>query len=116
MDFDYLNLIALCLSDGGIGFSKEALYIHFTNKSEVLLDLFRKEIKKFSSNKIHRDEKPRGITLKVFDQVLIKKLLNISPSYRTKACNKRPICPILKDKFNYKIGYHQHINYNDLKY
>ncbi len=105
----YLKLVSLCLSDGGIGYSSETSYIHFTNTSDVLLDLFKKEIRKFTSSKIHEQKKPRGITLRVFDKNLIDELIKISPSFRTKSCNHFPICPYLKtDKINLRLK-HPHV-------
>lgn len=93
MDNTRLNLlVALCLSDGGIGRSSGTRYIHFTNQSDVLLNLFRKEIRKFSNAKIHKQHKKRGVTLRVFDKNLVNKMLQISPSFRTKACNSFPQC------------------------
>lgn len=112
----YLTLIALCLSDGGIGLSSDTVYIHFTNKSKILLDLFKEEIRRFSNNKIHQQNKPRGITLRVFDKSLALELFKISPSYRTRPCNHFPICPFLKGKNNYKTGKHNHIQFKDLVY
>ena len=110
----YLKLVSLCLSDGGIGYSSETSYIHFTNKSGVLLDLFKKEIRKFTSSKIHEQKKPRGTTLRVFDKSLIDELIKISPSFRTKPCNHFPICPYLKsDKINRRLE-HPHIKSNGL--
>lgn len=105
----YLNLVSLCLSDGGIGYSSETSYMHFTNKSRVLLELFKKEIRKFTSSKIHEQKKPRGITLRVFDKNLISELIKISPSFRTKSCNHFPVCPYLKsDKINLRFK-HTHV-------
>jgi len=110
----YLKLVSLCLSDGGIGYSSETSYIHFTNKSRVLLDLFEKEIRKFTASKIHEQKKPRGITLRVFDKNLIDELIKISPSFRTKPCNHFPSCPYLKaDKINLRLK-HPHIESNGL--
>jgi len=88
----YRNLVALCLSDGGIGFSSGTRYIHFTNQSETLLKFFENEIRKFSDAKIHRQIKERGITLRVFDINLVRELLSISPNFRTKSCNNYPKC------------------------
>ncbi len=88
----YRNLVALCLSDGGIGVSSGTRYIHFTNKSNILLTLFEKEIRKFSNAKIHKQTKLRGITLRVFDKNLVRDLLEISPNFRTKACGSYPAC------------------------
>ncbi len=105
----YLKLVSLCLSDGGIGFSSETKYIHFTNKSDVLLNMFRNEIKKFTSSKIHEQEKPRGITLRVFNKSLVSELLKISSSFRTKPCNHFPICPAFKNKWENE---HRHIKMN----
>ena len=110
----YLKLVALCLSDGGIGFSSNTMYIHFTNTSEVLLDLFKREIRKFSESKIHKQIKPRGITLRIFDKKLVRALLNISPSYRTRPCNHFPICPFLKKDRKYGFGNHKHFKQNGL--
>jgi len=105
----YLKLVSLCLSDGGIGFSSETKYLHFTNKSNVLLNMFKNEVRKFTSNKIHRQVKPRGITLRVFDRDLISELRKISPSFRTKPCNHFPICPVLKNNLQNE---HKHIKLN----
>lgn len=88
----YRNLVALCLSDGGVGVSSGTRYVHFTNKSETLLTLFENEIRKFSKAKIHKQVKERGITLRVFDKNLVRALLEISPNFRTKACNSYPKC------------------------
>lgn len=85
-------LVALCLSDGGIGRTAGTRYIHFTNQSDVLLNLFKREIRKFSKAKIHKQYKERGITLRVFDKNLVSKMLRISPSFRTKSCNNFPKC------------------------
>lgn len=110
----YLKLVSLCLSDGGIGYSSETSYIHFTNKSSVLLDLFKKEIQKFSSSKIHEQKKPRGITLRVFDKNLVDELMKISPSFRTKSCDHFPVCPYLKNgKINLRHN-HPHVRLNGL--
>ncbi|MBL7160394.1 MAG: hypothetical protein ISS93_00900 [Candidatus Aenigmarchaeota archaeon] len=87
----YLRLVALCLSDGGVGFSSGTKYIHFTNQSPILLDLFKKEIRKFSNSKIHKQIKERGITLRVFDKNLVKNLLEISPNFRTKPVDHHPV-------------------------
>lgn len=87
----YFRLVALLLSDGGIGFSSETRYIHFTNKSEVLLKMFEDEIRKFSDAKIHKQKKERGITLRVFDINLVRQLLQISPNFRTKPFNSFPV-------------------------
>lgn len=93
MDNASLNLlVALCLSDGGIGRSSGTRYIHFTNQSSALLNLFKKEIRRFSKAKIHEQIKERGITLRVFDKDLIKKMLDISPNFRTKSCSNFPKC------------------------
>ena len=114
---NFLNLVALCLSDGGVGFSSETMYIHFTNNSQVLLEMFKNEVRKFSQNKIHKQIKPRGITLRVFDKNLVDQLLKISPSYRTRACNHFPFCPFIKEgDLKYKIGEHDHFESNDSKY
>jgi len=107
-----MKLVSLCLSDGGIGYSSETSYIHFTNKSDILLDLFKKEIRKFTSSKIHEQKKPRGITLRIFDKNLVNELIKISPSFRTKPCNHFPICPYLKsDKINLRLK-HPHVKSN----
>ena len=103
----YYRLISFCLSDGGIGIHGKHNYIHFTSQSTGLLNRFKAEIKKFTTNKIHEQQKARGITLRVFDQKLSDKLLDISPSFRTKACNHFPVCPILKGR---KINrMHRHV-------
>ena len=86
------SLVALCMSDGGIGRTAGTRYIHFTNKSNTLLSLFEKEIRKFSDAKIHKQQKERGITLRVFDKNLVSEMLKISPSFRTKACDNFPRC------------------------
>ncbi|MFH1591786.1 MAG: LAGLIDADG family homing endonuclease [Candidatus Woesearchaeota archaeon] len=100
METARLNLlVALCLSDGGIGRTAGTRYIHFTNQSDVLLNLFKREIRKFSKAKIHEQHKERGITLRVFDKNLVSKMLKISPSFRTKSCENFPkcICPCHKN-------------------
>ena len=104
----YLELVALCLSDGGIGFSSDTMYIHFTNSSEILLDLFRDEIRRFSRAKIHEQRKPRGTTLRVFDKQLVSSLLEISPSYRTRPCNHFPLCPVYSQPNRDRFGFHNH--------
>lgn len=110
----YLKLVSLCLSDGGIGYSSETSYIHFTNKSSALLDLFKKEIRKFTSSKIHEQKKPRGITLRVFNKSLVDELIKISPSFRTKPCNHFPKCPYLKSgKINLRLK-HPHVKFDGL--
>jgi hypothetical protein len=109
----YLELVALCLSDGGIGFSSGTMYIHFTNSSDVLLRLFTNEIRKFSTAKIHKQHKPRGTTLRVFDKKLVRKLLTISPSYRTRPCNHFPICPVYRKPNHKGIGFHHHFSHQD---
>ena len=108
----YLELVALCLSDGGIGFSSDTMYIHFTNSSDVLLRLFTQEIRKFSSAKIHKQRKPRGTTLRVFDKELVRTLLTISPSYRTRPCNHFPICPVYRNPNYEGIGSHHHFSHH----
>lgn len=111
----YLELVALCLSDGGIGFSSSTMYIHFTSSSNVLLDFFKREIRKFSNAKIHVQHKPRGTTLRVYDKDLVQDLLAISPSYRTRPCNHFPKCPILKKKEKIPTyGIHEHLFHNGL--
>jgi hypothetical protein len=110
----FLELVAFCLSDGGIGFSSDSMYIHFTNSSDVLLNLFRGEIRKLSKAKIHEQQKPRGTTLRVFDKKLIRNLLTISSSYRTRPCNNFPICPVYKEPNQENFGYHRHFTHGGL--
>ncbi|MHA1410580.1 MAG: LAGLIDADG family homing endonuclease, partial [Candidatus Odinarchaeia archaeon] len=85
-----------------IGKTAGTRYIHFTNQSDVLLGLFRREIKKFSKAKIHEQQKERGITLRVFDKNLVSEMLKISPSFRTKACDSFPKCTCICHKTNKK--------------
>jgi len=88
------QLVALCLSGGGVGFSSDTMYVHFTTTSPVLRWCFEAEVRKFSDRPIHEQTKPRGLTLRVFDRPLVDVLLQISPSYRTRPCNHFPVCPV----------------------
>jgi hypothetical protein len=102
------------MSDGGIGFSSDTMYVHFTSSSRTLLSFFEREIRQFSERKLHLQIKPRGITLRVFDIALVKELLKISPSYRTRPCNHFPICPFLKEETNPRLGKHAHLKHDDM--
>lgn len=93
------KLIMFLLTDGGISIDRGKYRIYFVNGSEILHKEFVKTLRKFSKAKVHKLAFSSGQRLScIYDKSLTQFLLKFSPSYRTKACNRFPVCPKLLGK------------------
>lgn len=93
-------LSAFLLTDGGISSKGDKWLIYFRNKDDFILEEFNK-ILKVENNKIWTSKRNDGTTfIRVVDNKLANKLFELSPSFRTKACNTFPICQHLTGKLS----------------
>jgi hypothetical protein len=94
MNKDLCQMIAMLITDGGISPHQETSWeIHFRNKSDQLNTLFREVT--YSLFKVYPTAKVRsdGTTIqRLRSKNIGEKLLNITNSYRTLACESSPIC------------------------
>jgi len=84
---DLAALIGFLLSDGSIYFdkSKRTYCIQFTNKVFGLREKFKTTFESCFGKQNFRENKCRNaISIRVFSSKIAKKLLTLSPSYRTK--------------------------------
>lgn len=95
MDEKLALLIGLILSDGSIYYdkSKKSYCIQFTNKNTELLNLFRNLMREcFGIVNISEHKCKNAKSLRAFSTKYAKDLFSYSPSFRTQACEHKPIC------------------------
>lgn len=96
MGIRQLSLLAsYLLSDGGMSpRGKGSWTIYFRNKDSAVIESFQKHLECCANRKGYETKrKDGGYFVKLHSSALGKKLLNLSNSYRTTACNDYPVCP-----------------------
>lgn len=103
---DITKLTALLLTDGWITVRHKSTYsIGLTNNSEVLLKIFSKCIKNVfqvtTKRRILHDGTPE---VYINSKKISEELWKYSPSYRTRECNKFPVCPKINNRNHYSCS------------
>lgn len=94
MTQELLKLAVMVLAEGSVLTRPKRMQISFSNTSPELQKAFRECVIKLGFRPKVKDRK----TFLVESNVLTRKLLELSPTFRTKNCNHKPICPWLKGK------------------
>lgn len=93
MDEKLSLLLGLLISDGSVYFdrSKRTYCVQFTNKNEILLDLFKELMTEcFGDVRFHKVKCKNAFSIRTFSLRIAEILHSYSPSFRTKACDNFP--------------------------
>ena len=94
------STIGLLLTDGGISvWGKKQLEVFLTSNSQALRNLFEKNIKQLFPERKLKFQTINGKTVKkirICDKEVGRKLLEFSPTFRTRRCDVFPTCPRLR--------------------
>jgi len=91
----------MLLTDGGITKTHydrpRSWRIFFASKEKFLLSLFKENIEAlFSAQRFWMSESRNTASIYLNNSAIAEHFLKYSPTYRTKQCNSRPICPLLR--------------------
>ncbi len=93
------KLAAFLLTDGGLSRDKRTYVIYFTNKSEVLHEVFESLIRDLVPQANMRSSMYKGVKRTYFNSLELAELLfELSDSYRTAPCESYPVCAKIRDK------------------
>jgi hypothetical protein len=84
------KLISLLLTDGGLYKPRSTIY--FSSSSLQLIETFKEICRELGIQKFVERERKGGIFVQCYSSKLCKKLLEFSPTYRTKCCDETPLC------------------------
>lgn len=87
------KLISLLITDGGLYKPRSTIY--FSSSSKQLIEQFKEICRKLGIQKFVEQDKKGATFVQCYSSKLCKKLLEFSPTYRTKCCDEIPVC---KDK------------------
>ncbi len=95
------RIVAMLLTDGGITKTHydrpRSWRIFFASKEKFLLDLFQENIEAlFSAQRFWMSESRSTVSIYLNNSAVAEYFLKYSPTYRTKQCDSRPICPLLR--------------------
>jgi hypothetical protein len=99
---DLARIIAFCLSDGTVSRRKankgESFTVMFFNKDKKLHEIFNRSIENIFNIKPKILPNKRCLSSIVHSKNVVLTLIRISNSFRTKACNSFPVCPVWSRK------------------